>query len=387
MVGSKVRPPRRALAFAALQLAACALVAAAAFFAGQRLAVAPLRAKAAAFAQGESLGELLDPDAREAAALAYFDPQAARAGLDDYSWTVPNVMTPFVGNGAAPGTHHNASINYWQCRSPRQIRTPKPGGVLRVFLTGGSTAYGSGASSDAQTIGALLEAQLNEQLPPGAASCEVFAFANPAWASTHERIAIENRISELEPDLVVSLSGMNDIRWGNLRRNVLWFRSYADDIWFSLVNDVLALLGEEPMPDVAWLEPAPVPAATVAERLAKNVRLGWHALAPAGVPYLFCLQPALPVSKKALTARERSWGKDAQVVSYYEACCRGIRERLTGLTGELERFHFLDLVPIFDGLGEADQIFLDSFHFGDRGNARIAAAICAAAAPLLRAGR
>ena len=67
---------------------------------------------------------------------------------------------------------------------------------------------------------------------------EVFTMATPAWASTHERIMIENRLSDLEPDLVVSLSGNNDVHWGAKNRNVLWFRAYHDEFYFDLLDDI-----------------------------------------------------------------------------------------------------------------------------------------------------
>ena len=47
-------------------------------------------------------------------------------------------------------------------------------------------------------------------------------------------------------------------------------------------------------------------------------------------------------------------------------------------TLELEGFRFSDLTPIFDERTADDRIFLDSFHFGDRGNEQVADAMLSA---------
>ncbi|KAB2900190.1 MAG: hypothetical protein F9K35_07235, partial [Burkholderiaceae bacterium] len=75
---------------------------------------------------------------------AYSNP-AVDAGM--ISWAVPNQPTPFVGTAPSPGQHQNAYINSWQMRNRQELQNPKPAGVYRIFLTGGSTAYGSGAPS------------------------------------------------------------------------------------------------------------------------------------------------------------------------------------------------------------------------------------------------
>jgi len=70
-------------------------------------------------------------------------------------------MTPFVGYGPAPGRQRNAFISPNQFRGRRELTTPKPPGVIRVFVTGGSVAFGSGAPGDERTIGAYLQSALD----------------------------------------------------------------------------------------------------------------------------------------------------------------------------------------------------------------------------------
>lgn len=88
--------------------------------------------------------------------------------------------TPFVGSAPVPGEQDNAAINKLQFRSKKEVVTPKPSGVYRIFLTGGSTAYSSGAPSEDRTIGAYLERKLNEKLGQNGKTVEVFTVANPA---------------------------------------------------------------------------------------------------------------------------------------------------------------------------------------------------------------
>jgi len=293
------------------------------------------------------------------------------------SWSVPNQPTPFVGTAPSPGQHQNAYINSWQMRNREELQMPKPVGVYRIFLTGGSTAYGSGAPSQEQTIGSLLNDLLNKKLQKIGVRYEVFTFANPAWASTQERIAIENYLSELQPDLVISLSGNNDVFWADAGRNVLWFSAFADDYFRTLANTGLKTAGRKELPDLPQARPLPqpVPVQTVASRLEKNARLGAHALQ--NVDWVFFLQPTLSVTKKSLSSREKDFLSNSK--EYYVQCYQAIAASLSGVN--LKNFKFVDLSGVFDRYGAEDDMFLDQFHFGDKGNAVIAHAILASLTP------
>lgn len=308
---------------------------------------------------------------------AYSHPDVDRASV---SWAVPNQPTPFVGTAPRPGKHQNATINAWQMRSPSDVAIPKPSGVYRIFLTGGSTAYGSGAPSQDTTVGALLEAKLNVLNAGGAGAgdklrFEVFTFANPAWSTTQERIAIENYLSELEPDLIVSLSGNNDVFWGDAGRNVLWYSTFSDDYFNAVANAALGMAGRTP--------PAPLPHAgpisgkvnpeQVAARLKKNVVLGATALNQGGVKadWIYFLQPNLAATKKALSARESEFLTSSR--DYYIQSYARIGKALRAL--QLPNFTFVDLSSLFDLRGQGDEVFLDQFHFGDIGNEAIATAM------------
>ncbi|WP_306553364.1 SGNH/GDSL hydrolase family protein [Acidovorax sp.] len=329
--------------------------------------------------QGETLAGVLavtplKDEQRNHYARAY---TSSALDIGSISWSVPNQPTPFVGTAPSPGQHQNAHINSWQMRNSEELQMPKPEGVYRIFLTGGSTAYGSGAPSQEQTIGSLLNDLLNKNLSKPGLRYEVFTFANPAWASTQERIAIENYLSELQPDLVISLSGNNDVFWADAGRNVLWFSAFSDDYFKTLANTGLKTAGRKELQDLPQARPLPqpVPAQTVAYRLEKNVRLGANALQD--VNWVFFLQPTLSVTKKSLSSREKDFLSNSK--EYYLQCYQAISERLS--TIRLKNFEFVDISGVFDRYQSEDDMFLDQFHFGDKGNAIIAQAILASLAP------
>jgi lysophospholipase L1-like esterase len=344
------------------------LIGAGGFF-GYYFAVGVFRAKIAQNAQAETLGKLLNQEQKIAISQVYADPWKAAQEIDNYSWAVPTVISPFVGHGSEPGTHDNAKINSQQFRAEQELLLPKPHHTYRIFLIGGSTAFSSGAPSQERTIAAYLTQILKKKLTPSTnTNYEVFTMATPAWASTHERIIIENRLSEFEPDLVISLSGNNDVHWGAQGRNVLWFRSYADEFYWDMINAVYSRVGLDKMPDVVQVQTAQIPPSIVAERLEKNIKLSSYALFLKQTPYLFCLQPTLAATKKVLTEREAlipsNWRE------YFRDCYKEIDAHLAHL--QIDNFTYCNLAEIFDDKNADEELFIDNYHFGDKGNAIIA---------------
>ncbi len=349
------------------------------FFAGRYSAVRPFEKKIHSYSRGETLGKLLSDKEKRGVAKAYYDKDEVMEKMDTFSWAVPNVPAPFVGSAPKPGKHHNATINSLHFRAEAELTIPKPPRVYRIFITGGSTAYGSGAPGQDRTIGGYLGKILNTSLSPATGMrYEVLTMANPAWASTHERIVIENRLSELEPDLVASFSGNNDVHWAQKGRNILWFRSYADQFFLSLINRAYRVSGHEEIVEMTDKDPPPVPPALVATRLVKNVKLCSHALSNDGIPYFFFLQPSLALTKKRLTGREQELveyrkKKHKGERKYFAKCHAHMESCLKEL--KMDDFYFFDLSGIFDDMGEGEDVFIDSYHFGDKGNELVAKSI------------
>jgi hypothetical protein len=301
----------------------------------------------------------------------------AVAGFDKVSWVVPTVMTPFVGYGPAPGRQRNAFISPNQFRGRRELTTPKPPGVIRVFVTGGSVAFGSGAPGDERTIGAYLQSALDRV---GARKYEVLTYATPGWLSTHARIAIENRISELQPDLVVWLTGGADLVASESGKNVLWSRSDADQYYWSLANTALKQSGWGQMVDVQDVSPQAVPPEIVASRLRRNVDLAALALSMHNTRLYVFLEPSVITTRKPLSPAERTiltTETSAPFTNrrdYYTRC----HERIEAVFRDRKlpaNVSYTDLVDVFDVSAKAQTVFVDGFRFGDRGNSVIADAI------------
>jgi len=182
------------------------------FLLGRQSLIIPLANEIRTVMQTATLGNLLTADEKEEVVTAYLEGHSSIAKIDEFSWTIFNVPTPFVGNGPMPGNHGNSTINTVEFGATVETVIPKLVGRFRIILTGGSTAFGSGAPAQDRTIAGYLEKLLTETPTRDAIDrYEVVTAANPAWATTHERILIENRLSELEPDLVISFSGDNDV--------------------------------------------------------------------------------------------------------------------------------------------------------------------------------
>jgi hypothetical protein len=328
----------------------------------------------------ETLGGFIPVDKLRQAAVAAYQPDSGITvqAFDAVAWAVRTTMTPFVGYGAAPGQSHNAYINADQLRGQRSLVMPKPPDVTRVILVGASVAFSAGAPSDDRTIGAYLQRLLDARAHDDGRRYEVFTFATPAWSSTHERIAIENRVSEWQPDLVLSLTGVADAVYGEHGHNVLWSRALTDQYYWDIVNIALQRSGFSRMVDVQDASSTPVPPELVAQRLRKNVLLASYALSLSGARYHVFLQPGITTTGKRLSPRERQmrfaksgYFRDAH---YFEDVYGRIDERLRG-EALPPNTAYTNLRTVFDVLDEHADVFVDAFHFGDRGNEIIATAI------------
>lgn len=113
------------------------------------------------------------------------------------------------------GIKHNAQ----GFRRSQDVSISKPGGTYRIFLMGGSTAYGLGGLwphlqrefaviDNSETIDAYLERYLSEAFPEMR-----FEVINAAITSTwthHHLIYLNQRILHYDPDVIIFLDGFND---------------------------------------------------------------------------------------------------------------------------------------------------------------------------------
>jgi lysophospholipase L1-like esterase len=90
-----------------------------------------------------------------------------------------------------------------------EFETVKDEFSYRIFVLGGSTIWGSGASSDNTTIPALLEEKIKNA---GYRNIEVINAGVPMVASFEEAYQIRNYYKNFDPDLFIIYDGWNDSR-------------------------------------------------------------------------------------------------------------------------------------------------------------------------------
>lgn len=150
-----------------------------------------------------------------------------RAGRDADFYLPPRLFEdgmykshPFTGVTLKPGFkreggQYSFSINSLGMRSA-EMSAKKPPGVYRIFCLGGSTTYGTGATSNDKTYPAQLERLLNTLAADGRAPAgrryEVGNCGVSGWSTVENLINLELKLVEFEPDSILLYDGVNDGR-------------------------------------------------------------------------------------------------------------------------------------------------------------------------------
>jgi len=325
----------------------------------------------------EVLGkDLDDPVTARALGRIYDIPSGNRDALANrlrnIAWTPPSRPAPFVGHIARPIPGADPHINTMGFRDERESYVTKPDRTLRAFITGGSLAWGSGAPSQKQTISYLLEQLLNARLSPVTGfHYEIVNAAFPAWSTTQEKLLIQQVLFDLHPDLVIMLSGNNDVHWSLHGSDIRWFFSYSDQTYVHLLHELYRSSGH-----AEWISvpvPYPRPECSVLSSFTlRNVEEAAFALDRAKARLIFALQPNIVSTPKALTEHEQRI-LQKQDKPYWDACYQSMRDRLG--RSAAHNYRLLDLSRSFGELDDATELFIDSYHVADMGNRLIAEAL------------
>lgn len=102
---------------------------------------------------------------------------------------------------------HGATINRQGFRYPVDLDETPSENTFRVFVLGGSFAYGAGCP-DEVTYFRVTENRLREQFPDR--KIEVISAAGGAFSSLQEHLTLITRVARYRPNLVIFLTGAND---------------------------------------------------------------------------------------------------------------------------------------------------------------------------------
>ena len=247
-------------------------------------------------------------------------------------------------------------------REFKDIVTPKPDDEFRIFLTGGSTAFGLGAVGEAtapmkwyaleyrETISHLMEQILNACAPLPGKKIRVYNTAVWGYAYQNHLMRYLAKLREYQPDMVISLDGANEIPlvskieedWNYFREGqyngilrqifsyklpglasylTLWFKNNTylmTYIWSE--KDVLTELNQDirmevepstkaPLGQDSSRPTSPERASRLMDRnIATVVRVveAYHSiLENDGVPHIIAVQPWFYLSRKPLHEKEK----------------------------------------------------------------------------------
>ncbi len=314
----------------------------------------------------------------------------------------PNYVNTF-------GVHHNGQ----GFRYPTEVDRKKPAGTYRIFLMGGSTAYGLGGAwphidrkyevlRDSETISAHLERYLRQSLP--GRNIEVINAAITSEWTHHHLIYLNQAILNYQPDMVLFLDGFNDFFFFEeshdqfasypyqerarliLGEPTLSSLAYAN-AWWLFRRSAFANAAMRALQKVryrllqAQTDPTPINVDKGMEglrqifprnALAMNRRVGLI-LRDAGVNAVFMLQPMLLLERdgKPMGAIERTLLEfDAQShPPNYEALIRAgvpyIAEQEEKMARDVGA-QFIDLTRVYAGVPQ--QAYTDSCHLTPLGN-------------------
>ena len=322
------------------------------------------------------------------------------------------------------GIHHNSQ----GFRRLSDVPVEKPANTYRIFLMGGSTAYGTGSLftriqrefavvPDSATIAAILERELAESLPN--MRVEVINAAISSTWTHHHLIYLNQTILRYNPDLVLFLDGFNDFYFYEKGHDQFADYSYQEhshvimgdptlyslaymDGWWLFRKSAFANVATRALRSLKWQlasrERRPI---DVEESLAglkevfprsalKMQRRVGLILRDEGVGAVFMLQPMLilergrkpmpPIEQQLFDYDVGYWAPNYE--AFMQQAVPYVRVQEEAMARDVGA-HFIDLTGIYAGIPE--QVYTDYCHLTPAGNTLLARYVEQRIAPWIRA--
>jgi lysophospholipase L1-like esterase len=348
--------------------------------------------------------EWLPPVASEYDSYPYTDPQQhprtyrqlPHMSYDSFLGYLP---TP---NLSGLGYHTNGQ----SFRYDDELPESKDADEIRIFVTGGSMAWGAGVRQD-QTYAALLESFLGAHPDLRGYHVRVIPAGVGAYVTTQERILTLSRILEYDPDVLVMFTGSNDVYEGYRGNRLLRHQDFMEirrALEKSPVSRVSPGLDASAMASVdrpSWRDyrsklhyrialalyrlrtrdrvdefasTLSFPYEQTASETLRNVHAIVDATRRHDIDFLLYFQPFLPATNKVLSDWEREiLENDARSMPGWHAFVEGAYEyyrQHLAQDARDEGYRFVDADAAI--ASESEALFIDEYHLGDRGNRLVA---------------
>jgi len=261
----------------------------------------------------------------------------------------------------------------------QEIKKDK-GETYRIIFVGGSTAFGSGSTSDETTIPGFLQKEISNY--GFSSNIEVINAGVSGYSSIEEKYLIENYLLKYEPDLFIIYDGLNDlnnsdglteifdddgntveiyqIKEKNTQINQFKFKNFPQYRTPFVINQIL-FNSELNLPHTYFNESMVSP---WKDRWSHICDLG----KTEGFNTIITVQPILGSS-------ERTFNYNGATLDVLLPYLSGNLETLDGFVGKLPELdnhclQTIDLTNVLDNINEP--IYLDRGHMTDFGNEIIA---------------
>lgn len=330
---------------------------------------------------------------RPKSSQAYDDPKEDYGGRYDslakmeyssYLGFIPKAS--YSGNGYKTNNYH--------FRYNRDFPIKKEENELRIFVTGGSTAWGAGVNQD-KLYTSIIEKLLQKDFPDK--KIRVISAGVGCYCSTQERITIENLILPLSPDFIIMFSGYNDAYlayrgenifetgydYFNYRKKIenkdgkykyydpprfedylLKIRYLIDTLFYNLkYRDKNKLLKE--------IYSNAIDSETAVKNLLRNIRIINELSGKFNYELIFYLQPNSFDTKKTLSDFENNNNNLSEEklnlgFKTYNKKIYTLYRTILSEDAQKNNYIFVDGDEIISN--QKETLFIDSCHFGDKGN-------------------